>query len=71
MFYRAGYYVEEISYYVSKGLKISDKEKIRNANLIVLFYKNKVSNFGQQIIKYSALFDKKIIVKQNIEPADL
>ena len=70
-FYKKGYFIQRINYYVANELNTNDKEKIRNSDLIVIIYKNKISDFGQKVIKYSAIFDKKIIIKQNIELADL
>lgn len=70
-FYRKGYFVQEIKYYVAKDIEESDKEKIRAADLVVVCYKNKISNFGQQIIKHAATSSKKIVIKQKIKSADL
>ena len=71
LFFENGYFIEGMDYYIDKVLKIIDKEKIRQADIVFILYKNRISRFGQNVIKYAAKFHKKIIIKRDIEPTDL
>ena len=68
--YKNGFYTEEIEYYNINGIKLTDKERIRMSDLVFIYYKNKISKFSIEVIKYASKFGKKIIINNEIVPYD-